>query len=206
MLGKARVTLAETSCPWRFAGQYWDEETGLSYNRFRYYDPDLGRYISQDPIGIEGGLGLYNYVREPWAFVDWYGLACKQHDIGRRGVAAAEAYLQSKGYTILSAIQNKSGHGIDIMARDAAGQLWAFEVKATEGLRAPALSAAQRKGAGTFVPSRLARANAARGSWKSPIGPHVSHDAGIYLGQARGIQGGVIEVFLSTGKIAQRGW
>jgi len=38
--------------PLRFQGQYFDEETGLHYNRFRYYAPDIGRFISQDPIGL----------------------------------------------------------------------------------------------------------------------------------------------------------
>ena len=38
----------------RFQGQYFDVETGLHYNRFRYYDPDVGRFVSQDPIGLVG--------------------------------------------------------------------------------------------------------------------------------------------------------
>ncbi|WP_026688104.1 RHS repeat-associated core domain-containing protein, partial [Azovibrio restrictus] len=41
--------------PLRFQGQYHDEETGLHYNCHRFYDPDSGRYLTQDPIGLEGG-------------------------------------------------------------------------------------------------------------------------------------------------------
>ncbi len=52
-------------CPFRFQGQYEDTETGLYYNRFRYYDPQEGTYVSQDPIGIEGGHVLYGYVDDP---------------------------------------------------------------------------------------------------------------------------------------------
>ena len=49
--------------PFRQLGQYEDEETGLYYNRFRYYDPNTGGYISQDPIGLEGNNPtLYGYV------------------------------------------------------------------------------------------------------------------------------------------------
>jgi len=51
--------------PFRFQGQYEDGETGLYYNRFRYYSPHTGNYISQDPIGLTGGnLTLYGYVRD----------------------------------------------------------------------------------------------------------------------------------------------
>ncbi|MCE1172788.1 MAG: RHS domain-containing protein, partial [Azovibrio sp.] len=45
--------------PLRFQGQYHDEETGLHYNRHRFYDPDSGRYLTQDPIGLEGGVNVY---------------------------------------------------------------------------------------------------------------------------------------------------
>jgi len=48
--------------PLRFQGQYFDEETGLHYNRFRYYDPRCGRFINQDPIGLLGGLNSYQYA------------------------------------------------------------------------------------------------------------------------------------------------
>ena len=51
-------------------GQYYDYETGLAYNRFRYYDPELGRYISQDPIGLAGGIKLYGYVGDSNSWVD----------------------------------------------------------------------------------------------------------------------------------------
>ena len=45
----------DTDQPIRFQGQYHDEESGLYYNRYRYYAPKLGRYVSQDPIGLLGG-------------------------------------------------------------------------------------------------------------------------------------------------------
>lgn len=61
--------------PFRFQGQYEDEETGLYYNRFRFYDPKTGNYISQDPIGLAGGNPtLYGYVGDSNSWVDALGL------------------------------------------------------------------------------------------------------------------------------------
>jgi len=62
-------------CPWRFAGQYRDDETGLHYNRFRYYDADAGQYISRDPLGLRAGLRVYGYVGDPGVASDPLGLA-----------------------------------------------------------------------------------------------------------------------------------
>ena len=62
-------------CPFRYPGQYADAETGLYYNRFRYYDPVAGQYISQDPIGLAGGNPtLYGYVGDVGVEVDLLGL------------------------------------------------------------------------------------------------------------------------------------
>lgn len=63
-------------CPFRYPGQYEDTETGVYYNRFRYYDPEMGQYISQDPIGLEGDGKLYAYAQDPNEWLDILGLAC----------------------------------------------------------------------------------------------------------------------------------
>ncbi|BAP36561.1 hypothetical protein AS4_16210 [Acinetobacter guillouiae] len=59
----------------RFQGQYYDKETGLHYNRYRYYEPFSARYVSKDPIGLFGGLNNSAYVSDPNQWVDALGLA-----------------------------------------------------------------------------------------------------------------------------------
>ena len=62
--------------PFLFQGQYYDEEIKLAYNRFRYYDPELGRYISEDPIRFESGqVNLFTYVKDTNVWIDMLGLA-----------------------------------------------------------------------------------------------------------------------------------
>ena len=64
----------------RFQGQYFDEETGLHYNRHRYYDPTLGQFTTQDPIGLLGGVNNYQYAPNPVGWVDPLGLSAKPDD------------------------------------------------------------------------------------------------------------------------------
>ncbi len=66
-------------CNFLYQGQYYDKETELAYNRFRYYDPNTGTYISQDPIGLAGGLSFYAYVHDVNGWVDIFGLFAKIH-------------------------------------------------------------------------------------------------------------------------------
>ncbi|MBA4710205.1 RHS repeat-associated core domain-containing protein [Aquitalea aquatica] len=78
--GEAREVIAEAAAsagirnPFRFQGQYHDDESGLHYNRYRYYDPEIGRFISRDPIGLFGGLNIHKYADNPIEWVDPWGL------------------------------------------------------------------------------------------------------------------------------------
>ncbi|MCX8748392.1 RHS repeat-associated core domain-containing protein, partial [Snodgrassella sp. B3088] len=62
----------------RYQGQYLDRETGLHYNTFRYYDPDIGRFTQPDPIGLLGGFNLYQYAPNGLMWIDPWGWNGKQ--------------------------------------------------------------------------------------------------------------------------------
>ena len=70
--------------PFRLQNQYFDEETGLHYNLMRYYEPEAGRFVNQDPIGLLGGDNLYAFAPSTQAWVDPLGLA-NLFDIGTYG-------------------------------------------------------------------------------------------------------------------------
>ncbi|MEE5054473.1 RHS repeat-associated core domain-containing protein, partial [Pseudomonas alliivorans] len=85
------LTVSEVEQNLRFQGQYFDEETGLHYNTFRYYDPEVGRFITQDPIGLLGGLNLYKYTPNPIRWVDALGWVCELY----RGVSAKHPEIEN---------------------------------------------------------------------------------------------------------------
>ncbi|MBE4722400.1 RHS repeat protein [Acinetobacter baumannii] len=83
----------------RFQGQYYDQETELHYNRYRYYEPHSARYVSKDPIGLSGGINTSAYVSDPTQWVDPRGLA--SNSIGSYGSVKSasdtyEKYATSK--------------------------------------------------------------------------------------------------------------
>ncbi|MEX5753261.1 RHS repeat-associated core domain-containing protein [Acinetobacter baumannii] len=84
----------------RFQGQYYDQETELHYNRYRYYEPHSARYVSKDPIGLSGGINTSAYVSDPTQWIDPRGLA-STNSIGSYGSVKSasdtyEKYATSK--------------------------------------------------------------------------------------------------------------
>ncbi|MGX2951562.1 RHS repeat domain-containing protein, partial [Ursidibacter sp. B-7004-1] len=118
-----------------FAGQYFDEESGLVYNRFRYYDPNSGNYISSDPIGLSGGERPFGYVGNPLDWVDLFGLAgCKPKisqeqfqaykKLRELGLSAKDATKYSNGFDSFSQFKRVVGSA-------GKGQAWHHIVEQT---------------------------------------------------------------------------
>jgi RHS repeat-associated protein len=105
-----RYEVKEITQPLRFQGQYEDEESGLYYNRHRYYDPDAARYVTQDPIGLLGGANSYQYAPNPVAWIDPLGLAKKKGGCdpccGKNPAATARSWQGATPYDGVDSYSN----------------------------------------------------------------------------------------------------
>ena len=87
--GKQTASSGSLLNPFQFTAREFDSETGLDYYRARYYDPNSGRFLSEDPIGWRGGTNFYAYVgNNPALWIDPYGLAPLSYDQVMKLVAA----------------------------------------------------------------------------------------------------------------------
>ena len=156
--GRVRIEQGEVGLvPFLYQGQYLDTETGLAYNRFRYYSPETGAYISQDPIRLEAGLtNLYAYVHDVNAWIDPWGLRAFTQAVGDIGEKYAQDLLKKQGFDLVD-VKYGSNNGIDILAKNpTTGKYDVFEVKSsTVGMFK--LSPTQQN-AENFIKSRLSLA------------------------------------------------
>lgn len=145
--------------PLRFQGQYFDAETGLHYNCFRYYDPDIGRFVSQDPVGLFGGVNTYQYAPNPAGWTDPLGLSTASDAVvlaeNLTNCGSPRPSSRHKAHHIvmsnsndpkMKALREKMGkNGLDIDINDAANGVWLPE---TSGDRLPGSTKTAHKGQG----------------------------------------------------------
>ena len=123
-------------CPHRFPGQYFDAESGLHYNRHRYYDPGTAQYLSPDPLKLGGGFRPQGYVHDPNGWVDPLGLvgcpdpkqernkktsyeAASRRDAFRQAKRDAKIPMQQRPFEI-SRPQLEDGYGSPVIGADGA--------------------------------------------------------------------------------------
>jgi RHS repeat-associated protein len=195
--GETQVHGTEQShgTPIRFMGQYEDEETALHYNHFRYYDPETGRFLSHDPIGLEGGHNLFRYVRDPNSATDPLGLVgCHCVLITGNGPASQ----QVPGTNLYAWRRNSGGNGeVDASRAGAVHPAVAANIPAAAGendqrgkcaeprvlsdyQRWLAANPGQAPDVRAIVPMYQRDGNdggapVARGQARAPCGPYCSH-------------------------------
>ncbi|MGD9505601.1 MAG: RHS repeat-associated core domain-containing protein [Syntrophobacteraceae bacterium] len=108
--GRARVLVHEVENPLRLPGQYFDEETGWHYNYFRYYDPETGRYLTPDPIGLAGGINPYAYcLNDPVNGIDPYGLWAWGDDLPQWFVNGSAGFGDTLSFGTTNWARNQMG-------------------------------------------------------------------------------------------------
>ncbi|WP_415884459.1 RHS repeat-associated core domain-containing protein [Neptuniibacter sp. QD34_54] len=146
----AIAEVEEVINPIRFQGQYHDLETGLHYNRHRYYDPYSARFTTIDPIGLAGGLNNYQYVPNPTGWVDPLGLAsCKGDCPGKVKYEDLDPTLQKH----LNSLPEGSYEIIDVVDRPGQGFTGdkAVKIKLTESIEGHRFSGGGSNSAGPYV-------------------------------------------------------
>ena len=114
----------------RYQGQYLDRETGLHYNTFRYYDPDIGRFTQPDPIGLAGGLNLYQYAPNAFMWIDPWGWSCIKGRIKNLPTKKSPyGELKDKDFAVLDKGLNDIFNGRGIPRLDDHGKQKIFQGK-----------------------------------------------------------------------------
>ncbi len=103
---KSETNINNAHQPFRLQNQYYDEETGLHYNFFRYYEPDVGRFVNQDPIGLWGGDNFYSFAPNVLTWVDilgwhssgsWGTMRCQMNKTGSNKFRTFTGYSSGAG-------------------------------------------------------------------------------------------------------------
>ena len=168
----SRLDIRKIENPLRFQGQYFDPESGLHYNRHRYYNPDIGRYLTPDPVKLAGGINAYQYVPNPTGWVDPLGLSscpdgdgCKQGAISQRSSPS----VNDGEPTLPQLTRAKRQERIDELAEANAYRRLDELEKATPGAHF-----LEKHGAQTTLASQLERLNTARNPTTGTIERYTS--------------------------------
>ncbi|WP_289693656.1 RHS repeat domain-containing protein, partial [Escherichia coli] len=113
----------------RYQGQYLDRETGLHYNLHRYHDPDVGRFMVTDPIGLAGGLNLYQYAPNPLSWIDPLGLKCSPEQLAKNRKAGALHEVNTTAVLKAKYGQNAVHEQVYIRPLDANGKPVNYRVR-----------------------------------------------------------------------------
>ncbi|MGY2257113.1 RHS repeat domain-containing protein, partial [Pseudomonas reactans] len=168
----SRLDIGKVDNPLRFQGQYFDPESGLHYNRHRYYNPDIGRYLTPDPVKLAGGINAYQYVPNPTGWVDPLGLSscpggdgCKQGATSQRSSPSVNVGEP----TLPQLTRAKRQERIDELAEANAYRRLDELEKATPGAHF-----LEKHGAQTTLASQLERLNTARNPTTGTIERYTS--------------------------------
>ncbi|WP_435887007.1 RHS repeat-associated core domain-containing protein [Streptomyces microflavus] len=140
---------ADAYTPLRFPGQYFDPESGLHYNRHRHYDPESGRYLSLDPLGLTPAPNAVTYVDNPTRWIDPLGLAGCPHRGGEHrhsvvlGINMKPDFVSNSLATHLRANGDPGAHtynGDDYAGVEESGPVWMTNVMGAIGDRGTTLS------------------------------------------------------------------
>lgn len=134
--GELPRSVGDAICPPMFPGQWRDDDSGLHYNFFRYYDPDSSVYISKDPLSFNEGFNEFAYARNPVNWIDPFGLVNASCASGERGRLKAKEDLKKAGFTVVAEEVTMKVGGVRIRADFVAkkgGKLYVFEVKNGSG-------------------------------------------------------------------------
>ncbi|GGW17080.1 hypothetical protein GCM10010264_71310 [Streptomyces globisporus] len=140
---------ADAYTPLRFPGQYFDPESGLHYNRHRHYDPESGRYLSPDPLGLTPAPNAVTYVDDPTLWIDPLGLAGCPHRSGEHKHSVVLGVNQEPTNTSNSLAEHLRANGDpgahtyngdDYAEVEQSGPVWMTNVMAAVGDRNTTLS------------------------------------------------------------------